>query len=111
MIRDILVVDDDPDDVDLFQEALNEVDSLVNLHAAKNGLKALEFLFGTQAITPDLIFLDINMPEMNGWLCLAELKNSPAISQIPVIIYSTSVTRIDEQKASGLGALGIYQKP
>jgi CheY-like chemotaxis protein len=111
MIRDLLVVDDDQDDIDLFQEALNEVDSLVNLHTAKNGLKALEFLLGTQAINPDLIFLDINMPEMNGWRCLAELKSIPVLKQIPVIIYSTSATKIDEQKASSLGALGIYQKP
>jgi CheY-like chemotaxis protein len=110
MIKDILLVDDDLDDISLFQEALNEVDALVNLHSAKNGVKALEFL-STQPITPDLIFLDINMPEMNGWRCLTELKSTPLFQRIPVIMYSTSALKKDEQKASSLGAIGIYQKP
>jgi CheY-like chemotaxis protein len=111
MIRDILLVDDDLDDIDLFREALNEVDSLVNFHSAKNGQQALELLHNTQIITPDLIFLDINMPEMDGWRCLVELKSTPLLKQIPVIMYSTSATKMDQQRASGLGAKGIYQKP
>jgi CheY-like chemotaxis protein len=111
MIRDILLVDDDPDDIDLFQEALNEVDSLVNFHSARNGVKALEFLLTPPTITPDLIVLDINMPEMDGWRCLTELKQTPLLKQIPAIMYSTSVTKTDASKASDLGALGIYKKP
>lgn len=111
MIKDILLVDDDLDDVSLFQEALKEVDSLINFHSAKNGLRALELLLDRQTTTPDLIFLDINMPEMNGWGCLTELKRTPLLKQIPVIMYSTSSLTMDLQKASSLGAIGIYQKP
>jgi len=111
MIKDILLVDDDLDDISLFQEALNEVDSLINFHSARNGAKALEFLHSMPAIAPDLIVLDINMPEMNGWRCLTELKNTPLLQQIPVIMYSTSADKMDQQKASRLGANGIYQKP
>lgn len=111
MIKDILLVDDDLDDVSLFREALNEVDSLIDFHSEKNGLQALEFLRGAQAGTPDLIFLDINMPEMNGWRCLTELKNIPPLKLIPVIMFSTSVLAADKHKASSLGATGIYQKP
>src|SRR6201991_4710743 len=103
MIKDILLVDDDLDDIDFFQEALHEIDSRIQLHSAKNGLSALEFLRKTQTITPNLIFLDINMPEMNGWQCLKELKGSPLLKQIPVILYSTSAIKMDEQKASYLG--------
>lgn len=110
-MRDILVIDDDLDDVSLFQEALNKVDPLVNFHSAKSGLKALEFLLGKSTIIPDLIFLDINMPEMNGWRCLTELKSTPRLMEIPVIILSTTATKKDEEKASRLGAVGIYQKP
>jgi CheY-like chemotaxis protein len=110
-MKDILLVDDDPDDVSLFHEALTEVNSLINFHSAKNGLKALELLLSAQAITPDLIFLDINMPEMNGWRCLTELKSTPLLTQIPVIMFSTSATNKEEEKASSLGAIGIYQKP
>src|ERR1700761_7545302 len=111
MIKDILLVDDDLDDVSLFQEALNEVDALINFHSAKNGLKALEFLLSTPDFTPDLILLDINMPEMNGWRCLTELKNTPLLQQIPVIMYSTSANKTDQQRAESLGAKAIYQKP
>jgi CheY-like chemotaxis protein len=111
MIKDILLVDDDLDDISFFQEALNEVDSLINFHSAKNGAQALEFLHNLQTKAPDLIFLDINMPEMNGWECLAELKSTPAWQQIPVIMYSTSAGKMDEQRSSRLGAIGIYQKP
>lgn len=111
MIKDILLVDDDADDISIFEEALNDVDSLINFHSAKNGVKALEFLLSGQSNAPDLIFLDINMPEMNGWQCLSKLKSTPRLQQIPVILYSTSASKMDEQKAYSLGAIAIYQKP
>ena len=111
MIKDILLVDDDLDDTGLFQEALSVVDPQIKFHSAKNGTKALEFLLGKEPITPDLIFLDINMPEMNGWRCLTELKNTPPLRHIPVVMYSTSIMKMDGQKALSLGAIGIYQKP
>ena len=111
MIKSILLVDDDQDDISLFHEALDEVDSLIEFYSAGNGRKALEFLLDSQAPAPDLIFLDINMPEMNGWRCLTELKASPRIKQIPVIMFSTSAMKADLQKASNLGAIGFYQKP
>lgn len=111
MIKEILLIDDDSEDVSFFQEALHEVDSLINFHSAKNGLKALEFLLSMEKITPGLIFLDVNMPEMNGWQCLTELKSAPRLRQIPVIMYSTSASKMDQEKASRLGAAGIYRKP
>jgi CheY-like chemotaxis protein len=111
MIRDILLVDDDPDDVGLFEEALGTVGPLVKFHSARNGLKALEVLLAANPVVPDVIFLDINMPEMNGWRCLAELKDSSLLNRIPVYMYSTSVTKIDEQRASSLGATGVFKKP
>lgn len=111
MVKDVLLVDDDLDDVEIFQEALNEVDSLINFHSAKNGRKALELLLSKQTGAPDLIFLDINMPEMNGWRCLTELKNTPLLKHIPVVMYSTSNIKSDEQRASNLGAIAFYQKP
>lgn len=110
-MKDILVIDDDLDDVGFFQEALSEVNSLVNFHSVKSGHKALEYLLGKYTIIPDLIFLDINMPDMSGWLCLTELKTDPRLMRIPVIMFSTTATKKDEEKASGLGAMGIYQKP
>lgn len=110
MINNILLVDDDLDDILLFQEALNEVNSKIDFHSAENGLKAIELL-GTQTNSPDLIFLDINMPQMNGWLFLKELKSTPFLKQIPVIMYSTSSNSMEKQKALSLGAIDFYQKP
>src|ERR1700749_3382066 len=111
MIKNILLIDDDQGDVGLFGEALMTVDPRIQFHSAKTGLKALELLRSPQTVTPDLIFLDINMPEMNGWQCLAELKTSPHLKKIPVIMYSTSASKADEQKASNLGARAIHRKP
>lgn len=111
MIKEILLIDDDADDVDLFREALNEVASSISCNSAKNGLKALEFLLSTKSTVPDLILLDINMPEMNGWQCLAELKSNSLLKEIPVLMYSTSATKMDAEKAQKLGASGIHQKP
>ena len=110
MINNILLVDDDLDDILLFHEALNEVNSQINFHSAISGQKALEFLM-TQTTSPDLIFLDINMPEMNGWRCLTELKNTSFLKQIPVVMYTTSANTMEELKALDLGAAGFYQKP
>lgn len=111
MIKDLLLVDDDSDDVSFFRQALQEVDPRIGFHSAKNGLSALELLLPDQTIIPGLIFLDINMPQMNGWQCLAELKNHPSLKQIPVAMYSTSAMKTDVQKALNLGALALYQKP
>jgi CheY-like chemotaxis protein len=111
MVRDIMLVDDDRDDAGLFQEALNEVYPLIKFHSATGGREALEFLSDTRAVIPDMIFLDVNMPEINGWECLRELKLHPQLRQIPVVMYSTSALKPDKEKASALGAIGMYQKP
>jgi CheY-like chemotaxis protein len=111
MIKSILLVDDDPDDVSFFQEALLEVDSLIYFLSAKTGIRALELLSQPMGKRPDLIFLDINMPEMSGWNCLSEIKKHPALQNIPVVMYSTSARKSDSEKAISLGALGLYQKP
>lgn len=111
MIKDLMLVDDDSDDVSFFREALQEIDPGIRFHSANNGLKALELLLNKQVVIPGLIFLDINMPLMNGWQCLAELKNLTALNHIPVAMYSTSSLNTDLQKALNLGAIALYQKP
>jgi CheY-like chemotaxis protein len=111
MVSSILLVDDDLDDIDFFQEALGEVDKLVSFFSAKNGRRALELLSEQRTNRPDMIFLDINMPEMNGWNCLTELKKNPMLSGIPVVMYSTSASESEVEMASTLGAVGMYRKP
>jgi CheY-like chemotaxis protein len=110
-MKKIVVVDDDPDDIDLFKEAISETGSSYKCYVANNG-KDLLLQFASGSIDdPDIIFLDVNMPEMNGWECLMKLKGDRKLRDIPVLMYSTSSALRDAEKALQLGALGFYEKP
>lgn len=104
-----LLIDDDADDSELFREALQETDPSIPLHCAENGEEALKLL--KEIDKPDIIFLDINMPRMNGWECLKKLKSSSEYKQIPVIMYSTSSHQREVDIAIDLGALSFFTKP
>ena len=71
----------------------------------------MQYLEADQPRTPDLIFVDLNMPEMNGWQCLAALKSNPKLKGIPVIIYTTSSNPRDREIAMDLNAHGLIVKP
>ena len=86
----LLIVDDDPDDRSFFIEAAKEVDENIECITANDGQKALDLLRGNLSALPDLIFLDIRMPLLNGKKCLVEIKNDERLKHIPVIIYTTS---------------------
>src|SRR5688572_5754140 len=100
----ILIVDDDEDDIDIFREAIEELDPSVKCLSAFNGLEALSLLAKLHTKLPDYIFLDLNMPKLNGKCCLAELKKSSVYRQIPVIIYTTSRLESDIEETRRLGA-------
>src|SRR5688572_8199538 len=89
-----LLADDDRDDASLFCEALSGIDPLLKCYTVENGRLVFDFL-SCGADKPDVIFLDINMPIMNGWDCLKKLRADPDFKNIPVIVYSTSVARKD----------------
>ena len=108
MSNEFLLVDDDSDDTELFCEALNEIDHSVHCHFALDGEEALSLL---QEIKPNVIFLDINMPGMNGWDCLSLLKSNEESKNIPVIMYSTSSHKTEVEKAFNMGALSFFSKP
>ena len=84
-----LLIDDDSDDRDFFSMALEELALKVSLKTANNGIEVLEFLKQTQ-YKPDVIFIDINTPRMDGWECLAEIKKIDRLHTVPVVIYTTS---------------------
>lgn len=110
MERVILMVDDDPDDRELFCEAVDDIDQNIKCYTVDSAEGAIKFL-STSRVIPDIIFLDINMPGMNGWECLARLKKEHRIQDVPIIMYSTSREAIDIRKASELGALCLFIKP
>jgi CheY-like chemotaxis protein len=110
VIKKFLLADDDQDDRDLFQEALKNIDDSIELSAARNGAEALKKL-GQHLAAPEIIFLDINMPEMDGWDCLMNIRGSDQFKDIPVVMFSTSPASINGKKAIQSGATGYLEKP
>jgi CheY-like chemotaxis protein len=107
----VLLADDDQDDVEIFKEALEIACPSNYFVHAPNGAEVFDYLSSSENIKPDIIFLDLNMPEMNGWQCLAKLKNTRAYENIPVIMYTTSSNPRDKQIALDLNAHGLITKP
>jgi chemotaxis family two-component system response regulator Rcp1 len=91
---DILLVEDNPGDVRLMQEALREVRAHNHLHVVRDGAEALAFLHQvgtyTRAVRPGLILLDLNLPKKDGREVLLEVKTNPRLRCIPVIVLTTS---------------------
>lgn len=110
-IQSILLIDDDPDDQLLFNEALSEADNSVVYYGAFNGIDALDKLHSEEIPQPDLIFMDVNMPRMNGLDCLRELKKFEKLKSIPVIMYSTSCSLVYQKLCFANGAVNYIEKP
>jgi CheY-like chemotaxis protein len=106
-----LLADDDADDKTLFCEALAEVDPQIICHTATDGKEALSILGDKHLVRPNIIFLDINMPVMDGWQCLGRLKQDNNYKDIPVIMYSTSSYQRDIDLALEGGAFCFLTKP
>ncbi len=90
----LMIVDDDKDDRFFFRSAIRKNNPTFECIEAENGVDALEQLRKAEQL-PDFIFLDLNMPKMDGRECLKELKKDKTLKKIPVIIYSTSTKLSD----------------
>jgi CheY-like chemotaxis protein len=110
MAISILVVDDDHDDLALFGEALSITSPDATFNVAVNGSEAIQYLKTFGPKRPAVIFLDINMPLMNGWDGISLLKSTPEFIDIPVVIYTTSSSPADKEKAFRLGAICFISK-
>lgn len=110
MIR-ILLADDDMDDILLFCEAVNIVDPKVICDSVFDGSEVITKLNDTSYPIPDIIVLDINMPNVNGWTTLKHIRHDERHAHRPVFIYSTSSIERDKQIAANLGANGFFTKP
>lgn len=109
MDKIFLLADDDSDDADMFREVLLEIDPSIIFHRTWDGQEVLDTLKNLKV--PDIIFLDINMPGMNGWKCLEKLKSTKSYRDIPVIIYTTSSLKRDVAIALDSGAHCFITKP
>jgi CheY-like chemotaxis protein len=106
----ILVVDDDKEDRALFCEAASGIDSDIKFLIAEDGLEALKILEQT-AVLPTYIFLDINMPKMNGKEFLTRAKKNARFQQIPIVMYSTTSQAKEIEECYKLGAYDFLIKP
>lgn len=105
----ILIVDDDLDDITLFCQAVQEIDPQAECLLAKNGKEALDLLDKLVTL-PDLIFLDINMPIMNGKEFLLIGKKDSKLKDIPIVIYSTTAKTKEIDEFLQLGATDFLTK-
>jgi len=108
--KTFLLIDDDADDVALFQETLQEVSPVTLFRSAHDGHEALEML-AKESQLPDLIFLDLNMPRMSGQECLNKMKSDLRFQKIPVIMYTTSSHSRDIEETILSGAICFITKP
>lgn len=110
-MKAVLFIDDDEDDKLVFGHALSAIDTSIQYLTASDGIEALKILNEELVILPDLIFMDLNMPKMDGFTCLDKIKQSKDLREIPVMILSTSTNPRDMEKAKSLGAKTFITKP
>ena len=104
----ILYIDDDQDDCEIFRDAVNSIAPYHTVLCVEDSNHALQVL---NKFLPDYIFLDINLPAMNGKEFLKTLKTSPQLKFIPVIMFTTSQNPADESECKKLGAVDYISKP
>jgi two-component system response regulator len=112
---EVLLVEDSPGDVRLTREAFKDAKVHINLHVASDGMQAMAFLNRegehANAPRPDMILLDLNLPKKDGREVLEEIKQSPILKTIPVVILTTSASEADILKSYRLHANCYITKP
>ena len=112
---EVLLVDDNPADIDLTKEALRKSKRDFRVNSVGNGAEAISFLrrkgMFERAPRPDLIVLDLNVPGKNGHDVLLELKCDPRLIGIPVVVLTSSEAETDISRSYELGANCYLRKP
>lgn len=116
--RSILLVEDDPDGVELTLRALRKSDPAGHVAVARDGVEALEYLFGTGAqaecdpdLLPQLILLDLKLPRLDGLEVLRRLRADARTRHIPVVVLTSSAEETDLISSYALGANSYLRKP
>lgn len=112
---DILLVEDNPADVDLTRESLKTSQVLSNLHVTSDGVEAMDFLHQrdefSDAPEPDLVLLDLNLPRKDGREVLRECKQNERLRRIPIVVLTSSEAEADIARAYDLHANSYVVKP
>jgi CheY-like chemotaxis protein len=107
----VLLIDDDKEDQEIFSDAVREVDNSIRFVSEFNSDQAISNIGQMKKERPEIIFLDMNMPRLNGKQLLSELKRDPEMSQIPVVMCSTFFGDRDVAEIERLGAAHHLVKP
>ena len=107
----VFLVDDDQEDQEIFEMAVAETGALVNLKCFNSADSFLEHFKNSANILPDLLFLDLNMPRINGKDCLRIMAQDNLIEKIKVVVYSTSNSENDISETKAIGAHHYLVKP
>lgn len=108
MKKHILLVDDDIDELKIFMDALQEVPGSFKCTYAASAAQGLDML---RYLHPNFVFVDFNLPVMTGIDMLAEMKKDKKLEDIPVYLYSTTISPQTKRAAKLLGAMGCIEKP
>ena len=108
MTKEILLIDDDADELEVFSEALRSVDKNIQCSLARDLNEALEFLTYS---SPAYIFIDYNMPKINGLEVVSEIKKIEKLANSRIVLYSNYVSEEMNKKAMALGAYKCVKKP
>ncbi|MEO0995976.1 MAG: response regulator [Pseudomonadota bacterium] len=106
----VMLVDDDPADVELTLQAMSDLNRVVHVVTARDGIEALDYLRESRSRNPNLILLDLNMPRKDGRELLREIKTDQRLADIPVVIHSTSTAPADVSDAYRLRANSYVSK-
>jgi CheY-like chemotaxis protein len=111
----LLIIEDNPGDVRLLEEAFRELRADVNIHVAKDGAEGLDMILHAPAPkahwSPDLILLDLNLPKVSGHDVLIRIKTNPKTCRIPVIVLTSSRAESDVRRAYEAHANAYLKKP
>ena len=107
----LFLIDDDLDDQEIFSIALQHIDETIQCQMANDGVDALQKLKNTPFFNPDFIFIDINMPRMNGMDCLKQMKELGISRNAKIIMYSTTSDPKMIEQSKQLGASDFMIKP
>lgn len=112
---DVLLVEDNPGDARLTQEAFREGNVQVTLHVVTDGIEALDFLHRRRAHEdaprPDIVLLDINLPRLNGDEVLEEMRSDPDLDSVPVVVLTSSSAEEDVERLYDRHANAYLTKP
>ena len=116
MLTSVLIVDDDPVDLEAVRRTLMDCNQHICIHKANNGRAAEDFLKGRawerdHMPKPGLILLDISMPHMDGVELLRKMRRDPGVPALPTIVLSSSTRPAEVRECFALGAAGYFEKP